>query len=150
MSYGQDALNFLKENATINEEGNAHVTQKQYTAFMSSKGVTKEALEAKIEADKELLNGCYLFANENLKGKVEAALKNGGDASKETAAVTINIPGGSINMVATAAKTYPVPSKPGESTTKTNVVRLDIKQQRMLEKELCEQCEQQMAKLLGI
>lgn len=147
---GESALEFLKENCTVNEEGNAHLTQKKYENFMAANGITHEMMEAKANADKELLNGAYLYTNEQLKSKVEAAQKDGRDATKESVSLTIGIPNGSIAMSADASKTYPVPRKPGENITKTNVVRLDIRQSRMLDKEMMMSCEEQMAKLLGL
>lgn len=147
---GDNALSFIKENATVDENGNARVTQKKYLEFLEQNGITKEIIESKEEVDKELLNGAYRYTNEQLTSKVEAALKEGKDATKESASLIIAIPSGSINLTADAAKTYPVPRKPGESITKTNVVRLDIKQTKILDKELTESCEAQMAKLLGL
>lgn len=147
---GESAKKFLEENVTTDERGNAHLTQKKYQEFMAANGITKEMLDAKAEVDKELINGSYLYASDELAKKVKKAKSDGNDPTKEVMSLSIGIPSGSINMDIIAAKSYPVPRNPGESITKTNVCRLDIRQTRFLEKETVSACEADMAKLLGI
>lgn len=147
---GENARSFLKEHSTIDENGNAHLSQKAYMDFMAANGVTKEMMDARQEADKELLNGIYLFTTDQLQEKVKKVKEEGGDPSKETVSTTVRIPNGSIDLDLTASKSYPVPRNPGESITKTNVCRLDIRQSRYLDKEMVSSCEADMAKLLGL
>lgn len=147
---GENAHNFLKENVTIDENGNARLTQKKFMEFMAANGITKEVMDAKSEADKELINGAYRFVNEKLTEKVNKVKEEGGDPSDASVSLAIGIPNGSINMDLTASKNYSAPRNPGETITKTNVCKLNYKQTRFLDKDMTSACEADMAKLLGL
>ena len=144
-SIGTKGFNFIKENATV-DGNNARLTQKQYTEFMNSCGISKEILDTKIAADQELINGMYKFSDEMLSKQV----KNSKEPEKEEFECIVNIPNGNIDLTLTASKKYPIPNGGGKTVTKCNVAHLNIKQTRMLDKNLLETCEQQMAKLLNL
>lgn len=150
MAIGETALDFLKKEATMDERNVGHVTQKKYLEFMGQNGVTKEVLDAVNTAHRELTNGMYMFNNEQLTSQVATAKKEGRDPSREKATLSINIPNGSIVMTTHAAKTYPIPRQPGATVTKTNITQLDFNQNRLMDKQLCASCEEEMRKQLGL
>ncbi len=150
MANGNEALKFLEKESTFNETSKTWtVSQKSFMDWMKSQGITEETYKSVNEAQQELINGVYRFSNGKLVDQVQATKKSGGDAGKESVKVSVTIPKGSIVMETHASKTYPVPGK-SERVTKTCVTTLDIRQQRLLDKDLCSSCEDEMRKLLGL
>lgn len=145
----ETALDFLKKEATVDERGTAHVTQKKYVEFMEAHGVTKEVLEAHNDATNDLVNGMYQFNSQRLKDHIAKAKKAGEDPQKATVRTVINIPSGNIQMTSTGAKNYPVPGS-DTRVTKVNVTSLQINQQRMINKDLIEDMEREIKKSLGL
>ena len=150
MALGEEGLSFLEAEATEDEKGNSHVTQKKFLEFMASRGVPKGVIDSYNSASEELINGMYRFVNKKLTEKVKQAKKNGTDPSKESAKITTNIPNGSICVEQKAAKTYPIPKEPGKSVTRPCVTSLDINQKRLFDKDMLAESEESMKKLLGI
>ena len=150
MATGETAHAFLQREATVDERGTSHVTQKKYLEFMANNGVTAEVLRAISDSHEELLNGMHMYNSERLKTQVEEAKKAGRNPFAERTAISVNIPNGSINLAMTAAKVYPIPRKPGESVTRTCVCSLDWRQERLLDKTMCANTEAEMAKQLGL
>lgn len=150
MAVGETGLAFLQKEATVDDRGVSHVTQKKYLEYMAQNGVTSDVVKAYTSAHEELVNGAYLYAAGRLTDQVEEAKKAGRNPFAEKASIGINIPNGSIDLTITAAKTYPIPKKPGETVTRTMVGNLDIRQQRLMDKGICAAAEEEMRKQLGI
>ena len=150
MAIGETGLAFLQKEATVDERGTCHVTQKKYLEFMASSGVPLEVIKAVNSAHEELVVGMYQHTNERLKEQVAEAIKAGRNPFAEKASIGVNIPSGSIDFTMTAAKTYPIPRKPGESVTRTCVGNLDFRQNRLMDKTVCAAAEEEMRKQLNI
>lgn len=145
----KSALEFLKAEATVGDNGTAHVTQKKYVEFMTERGVTKEVLEATNAAHKELVDGMYKYNADRLKELVPEVKKAGNDPFKAKVKTVVNIPQGNITMETQAAKVYPVPNQ-DTKVTKTCVSHLSINQERLLDRDLMTDMEEQFRKELGI
>lgn len=143
------ALEFLKAEATVGENGTAHLTQKNYVAFMAERGVTKEVLEATNAAHQELVNGLYRYNAERLKKAIPEAKKAGQDPYKTKVKTVVNIPQGNITLETQAAKVYPVPNQ-DTKVTKTCVSHLTINQERLIDRDMMADMEEQFRKELGI
>ena len=150
MAIGETGLAFLQKEATVDERGVYHVTQKKYQEYMTASGVTQDVLKAVNDAHSELIAGMYTHTNDRLKEQVAEAVKAGRNPFAEKASIGVNIPGGSIDLSMTAAKTYPIPRKPGESVTRTCVASLDFRQHRLMDKGICAAAEEEMRKQLKI
>ena len=150
MTAGETALAFLKKEATITDNGVGHVTQKNYQNFMAENGVTADMLKTITNVHQELVTGMYLFNNERLVEQVDEAKKAGRNPYTEKVVTSVNIPNGSIVLSTTAAKTYPIPRKPGETVTRTCVGVLDFRQDRMLDKDICAAAEKEMRAQLNL
>lgn len=145
----QTAFDFLKKEATVNDHGVSHVTQKNYMDFMAAHGVTKEVIDATTEAHQELINGMYHYVGDRLKERIPEVKKAGEDPMRAKEKIVVNIPNGSISMEMTAAKTFPVPNQ-DHKVTKTAVTTLQINQQRLMDKNLCADMEASIKKDLGL
>lgn len=150
MALGEEAHSFLKQETTLDEKNHFHLTQKKYLEFMASRGCPKPVLESVNSGHEELVNGIYRLVNEQLEKQVKEAKKAGRDATKECAGCTVNIPNGSICYEQRAAKTYPIPKEPGKTVTRTCVGSLDINQKRLFDKDMLQDSEAAMKKLLNI
>lgn len=150
MAIGETGLAFLQKEATVDDRGVSHVTQKKYLEFMAQNGVTLDVIKAHTAAHEELVNGSYLYAADRLKDQVAEAKKAGRNPFTEKASIGINVPNGSIDLTLTAAKVYPLPKKPGETVTRTMVGKLDFRQNRLMDKNICASAEEEMRKQLGL
>ena len=90
----------------------------------------------------------YRYVNNMNVKAVKSAQKNHEDPTKVKVALSCNIPGGSIVVSQVPTKSYPIPNKPGETTTKFNVTTCDIRQTRHFDKEMLRTCEDEMKALL--
>lgn len=150
MALGETGYEFLKKEATIDDRGSAHVTQKKYMEFMSSNGLTKEIMEAYKNAHAELVNGMYMFNKDQLIEQIDRAKKEGRDPAKEKMSTAVNIPCGNIALESFAKKSYPVPKQPGQTVDKYMVNKLTFTQTRLFDKELCSTTESELQKKLGM
>ena len=141
---GENAYEFLCKEATQDERGTYHVTQKNYMSFMAQNGITKDVMEAVDNVHGELYNGMYRFNIEKLKENGDIAVKEGRDPKAERVVTVINCPGGNIRMVSNMAKTYPIPKQPGETVTKPAVSSLEHNRLRLMDKELVSSCEEEI------
>lgn len=145
---GATAYDFLQKEATKDERGTFHVTQKKYFELMAANGITRDVIEAVEKAHGGMMNGMYQFNAAQLKDSIAEAKKDGRDPSKEKVRLSINVPNGSITMESAAAKSYPIPREPGKTVTKTMVTTLVINKTRSLDKDLCAATEAEMSKQL--
>ena len=150
MALGEVGKKFMEEHAREDERGVYHVTQKEYTGYMSSQGISKDILDAKKSADQELVNGMYLFGHDQLMNRVNKDIKDGGDGRSQKVEMSVNIPDGSISMSVNSHRAYPKPNQQGEKVDKVNVTNLQINQQRLLDKAQMKDCESEMKKKLGL
>ena len=149
MADNNSALDFLRQNAETDANGNFHLTQKNWAKYMSDSGITGDIIKAYHSAEKDLINAMYVYNAEEILKRCEQAKKDGKDPSKEAVAFTVNIPDGSIKFETVAAKTYPIPNEPGQKITKTMCGKLSFQQIRKLDSTVLKSYEEQLAKALG-
>jgi hypothetical protein len=107
MAIGQNALDFLNKEATQDEKGNYHVTQKKYQEFMNSCGVTKEVAEAVNAAQSEYVNGLRAFNAAKIKEAAAAQIKAGKSVEEVSITTTTNTAGGMAKATTFLKKSYP-------------------------------------------
>lgn len=159
MANGKQAQEFLEKNIQYDEKGDGHVSQQAYYDYMASAGITKEIIDAKLEAQEELVRGLFLTAAHKLGERVDEAKKEGRDGKDEGLTINVKIPKGNIKLHMDASRTFLASqavgdkSAPRKPITKTCVIRLDTKNSAMLGgsfKETIRTVENEMRARLGL
>lgn len=144
----ETAYDFVKKNATIDEDGNATLTQKQYETYLSDNGITKQIQQSFTDANRDFYSASYKLTADLLTEKVKKA--EGDDKKKQQASFAVNIPDGKLTFSQDAYREFHSPQDPAKVIPGVVYTRINIKQTRKINRDVIAECEADMKKLLGI